>query len=76
MNKLLGLSKWEWSDERFNFGLWSSYPNCQSIFSSGSIFQLIKTNFAENSSYILDFHYKKLTSENVFNALQNWANTN
>jgi len=75
-NKLLGLSKWEWSDERFNFGLWSSYPNCQSIFSSGSIFQLIKTNFAENSSYILDFHYKKLTSENVFNALQNWANTN
>lgn len=75
-NKLLGLSKWEWSDERFNFGVWSSYQNCKSIFSNGAIFQLIKTNFTENSNYILDFHYKKLTSESVFNALQNWAKTN
>ena len=72
-NKLLGLSKWEWCDDRFNFGVWTSYPNCQSIFSSGSVFQLIKTNFAENSTYILDFHFKKLTSESIFNALQIWS---
>lgn len=75
-NKLLGLSKWEWSDDRFNFGVFSSYPNCQSIFSSESVFQLIKTNFVENSTYILDFHYKKLTGDSVFNALQNWTKTN
>lgn len=72
-NKLLGLSKWEWSDERFNFGVWSSYSGCKSIFLSRSIFQLIKTNFVENSTYIFDFHYKKLSSENVFNTLQNWS---
>jgi len=72
-NKLSGLSKWEWSDDRFNFGCWNSYGNCKSIFTNKIIFQMIKTNFAENSNYIFDFHHKKLTSEKVFNALQNWS---
>lgn len=72
-NKLLSLSKWEWSDGRFNFGVWSSYDNCRTIFSDGVIFQLIKTNFVGNSYFIFDFHYKKLTSEKVFNALQHWS---
>ena len=75
-NKLLGLSKWDWHESRFNFGCWNSYDKCESIFNNKNIFQMITTNFAENSAYILDFHYKKLTSESVFNALQNWTKTN
>ncbi|MDV3752856.1 GmrSD restriction endonuclease domain-containing protein [Elizabethkingia anophelis] len=75
-NKLLGLSKWDWHYDRFNFGVWNSYSKCSSIFSDKNIFQLIKTNFVDNSNYIFDFHYKKLTSESVFNALQNWTKTN
>lgn len=72
-NTLAGMGKWEWSNDRLNFGVWSSYGNCSSIFKDGVIFQLIKTNFVENSNYIFDFHYKKLNSEKVFNALQNWS---
>lgn len=73
VNKLLGLSEWDWYGDRFNFGRWSHYSNCESFFTHNGIFQMIKTNFAENSQYIFDFHYKKLTSESVFTALQNWS---
>lgn len=73
VNKLLGLSEWDWYGDRFNFGRYSHYSNCESFFTHKGIFQMIKTNFAENSQYIFDFHYKKLTSESVFTALQNWS---
>ena len=71
-NKLLDLSGWDWFDDRYNFGCWESYNNCESIFVNKTIFQMIKTNFAENSSYIFDFHYKKMTSDIVYNEFQKW----
>ena len=72
-NKLLNLAKWNWQD-RYNFGIWSEYSKCNSIFESENIFQLIKENFTENSTYILDFHFKNLKIEKVYEELQNWIN--
>lgn len=73
-NKLLDLSGWDWFDDRYNFGCWESYNNCESFFVNKNIFQMIKTNFAENSSYIFDFHHKKMTSDIVYNEFQKWIN--
>ncbi|MFV0226264.1 DUF262 domain-containing protein [Empedobacter falsenii] len=67
------LAKWDWSDDRFNFGVWPDYPSCNTVFNNGFIYQMIKSNFVDNRSFIFDFHYKKLTSENVFDKLVEWA---
>ncbi|KIQ22465.1 hypothetical protein RT99_09865 [Flavobacterium sp. MEB061] len=72
-NQVLGMSKHFWENGRFNFGVWSSYGNCKTIFNNKVIYQLIKSKFVANSEYIFDFHSKKTNLKDVFAALENWS---
>jgi hypothetical protein len=69
---IFDIAPWYWEADRINFGIYSSYPKCSTIFSNGYVYQFIKRKFVENSTFILDVHFKNLKADIIFQILNNW----